>query len=181
MFLVYHFTVYFLIYWTVQGPFPHSVEKYSTIWPETLIEENNLFSNFRVFFGFILRRVFKKVKSFLYFLYIIYLPCIGISTGLFILVIWATLHKSGLNPPWQQNILSSIIAATGIVLNRSVNVLNSFKLYRLLPKRKYYIAKSSFLKDKFLLAKKFLKVLQLRLWSNSIRYVKRKVVKAKKA
>lgn len=38
--------------------------------------------------------------------------------------------KSGLNPPWQQKIFSSIMAAMGRQLKQSVNVFQSFTLYR---------------------------------------------------
>lgn len=53
--------------------------------------------------------------------------------GLSIARICPMWYRSGLKPPWQQNILSSITAATGSRLNTSVNILNSFVLYLLLP------------------------------------------------
>ena len=50
-----------------------------------------------------------------------------------ILLICSILCKSGLKPPWQQNIFSSIMAAIGRQLKQSVKVFHSFILYLLLP------------------------------------------------
>ena len=55
------------------------------------------------------------------------------SEGLAILCSWSKEISSGESPPWTQNILSSIKAATGIQLNISENNFQIFKLYLLLP------------------------------------------------
>ena len=60
-------------------------------------------------------------------------PSLGTSVGLLILLIWEISRRSGLSPPWQQNIFSSMMAAKGRQSKTSVNVLNSLILYRLLP------------------------------------------------
>jgi hypothetical protein len=56
------------------------------------------------------------------------LPELGTSHGRTIDLTWPMCNKSGLIPPWQQKILSSITAATGRVLKTSVKVLNSLML-----------------------------------------------------
>jgi hypothetical protein len=45
------------------------------------------------------------------------------------------LTRSGLNPPWQQKIFPSIMAAAGKQLKQSMKVFHSFTLYRRLPRR----------------------------------------------
>ena len=61
------------------------------------------------------------------------LPVSGTSVGLIILLICSIDCKSGLKPPWQQNIFSSTIAAIGKQLKQSVKVFHSLMLNRRLP------------------------------------------------
>ncbi len=61
-------------------------------------------------------------------------PVSGTSVGLMMRFIWSMFCKSGLKPPWQQNIFSSIMAAMGRQLKQSVKVFHNLMLYRRLPK-----------------------------------------------
>ena len=61
------------------------------------------------------------------------LPVSGTSVGRMMRLICSMDCKSGLRPPWQQKIFSSTIAAIGKQLKQSVNVFQSFMLYRRLP------------------------------------------------
>src|SRR5271169_5699035 len=54
------------------------------------------------------------------------------SIGRIIRRICSMEFRSGLNPPCIQNIFSSMTAATGMQLNKSVKVFHSFLLYRVL-------------------------------------------------
>lgn len=56
-------------------------------------------------------------------------PVSGTSVGRTIRRICSMSCKSGLSPPWQQNIFSSIIAAMGRQLKQSVNVFHNLILY----------------------------------------------------
>jgi len=62
-------------------------------------------------------------------------PWSGTSVGRMIRRICSMDCKSGLKPPWQQNIFSSMIAAIGKQLKQSVNVFHNFMLYLLLPEK----------------------------------------------
>lgn len=61
------------------------------------------------------------------------LPVSGTSVGRMIRRICSIPCKSGLKPPWQQKIFSSIIAAIGRQLKQSVNVFHNLILYLRLP------------------------------------------------
>lgn len=63
-------------------------------------------------------------------------PVSGTSVGRTILRICSISCRSGLKPPWQQNIFSSIIAAIGKQLKQSVNVFHNLILYRRLHSSK---------------------------------------------
>lgn len=63
-------------------------------------------------------------------------PVSGTSVGRTIRRICSISCKSGLKPPWQQKIFSSIIAAIGKQLKQSVNVFHSLMLYRRLHSSK---------------------------------------------
>lgn len=69
----------------------------------------------------------------------IIVPVSGTSVGLIIRRICSMPCKSGLSPPWQQKIFSSIIAAIGKQLKQSVNVFHNFMLKRLLPKMEDFL------------------------------------------
>jgi hypothetical protein len=65
--------------------------------------------------------------------FIVFLPVSGTSVGLMMRRICSIDCKSGLSPPWQQKIFSSMMAAIGRQLKQSVNVFQSLMLYRRLP------------------------------------------------
>lgn len=56
-------------------------------------------------------------------------PVSGTSVGRIMRRICSMPCRSGLRPPWQQNIFSSIIAAIGKQLKQSVNVFHNLMLY----------------------------------------------------
>ena len=60
-------------------------------------------------------------------------PWSGTSVGRIIRLICSIDWRSGLNPPWQQKIFSSTMAATGRQLKQSVKVFHNLMLYRRLP------------------------------------------------
>lgn len=55
-------------------------------------------------------------------------PVSGTSVGRMIRRICSMPCRSGLSPPWQQKIFSSIMAAIGKQLKQSVNVFHNFML-----------------------------------------------------
>ena len=64
-----------------------------------------------------------------------FLPVSGTSVGRMILRICSIDWRSGLRPPWQQNIFSSTMAAIGRQLKQSVNVFHSLILNLRLPEK----------------------------------------------
>lgn len=60
-------------------------------------------------------------------------PVSGTSVGLMMRLICSILCRSGLRPPWQQKIFSSMMAAMGKQLKQSVNVFHNLVPYLLRP------------------------------------------------
>ena len=65
-------------------------------------------------------------------------PWSGTSVGRIIRLICSIDWRSGLNPPWQQKIFSSTMAATGRQLKQSVKVFHNLMLYLRLPEEENY-------------------------------------------
>ena len=65
-------------------------------------------------------------------------PWSGTSVGRIIRLICSIDWRSGLNPPWQQKIFSSTMAATGRQLKQSVKVFHNLMLYLRLPEKENY-------------------------------------------